>query len=51
MLKNNHFYINNLDKIIILGTHQDIKQLLDVNNLLGIKTTVITTTSQSKQMN
>ena len=51
MLKNNHFYINNLDKIIILGTHQDIKQLLDVNNLLGIKTTIITTTSQSKQMN
>ncbi len=48
MIKNNKFYINNLNTVIFLGQSDVFKSLLKVNNSLGLKTLIITSSDQAK---
>ena len=48
MIKNNKFFIKKLDNIIVLGNSQRLKELIEINNSIGVKTLVITSSHQSK---
>ena len=48
MIKNNKFFIKKLDNIIVLGSSQRLKELIEINNSIGVKTLVITSSHQSK---
>ena len=48
MIKNNKFLIKKLDNIVVLGNSQRLKELIEINNSIGVKTLVITSSHQSK---
>jgi methionyl-tRNA formyltransferase len=48
MIKNNQFFIPNINNIVIFGTSNVIKKVVDHNSSLKIKTHIITTSDQIK---
>ena len=48
MIKNNKFFIKKLDNIVVLGSSQRLKELIEINNSIRVKTLVITSSHQSK---
>lgn len=48
MLKNNFFYIKNLSSVVLLGQSDIFSELIKINNLLKLKTFIITSSHQSK---
>jgi hypothetical protein len=50
MIKNNKFFIPNIKNIIFFGETAILKSLIKINELLKIKTLLITTISQSKNI-
>jgi len=50
MLKNNEFFIKNLKNVVFLGFSQVFEDLIKINNKLGIKTNIITSSDQSKEI-
>ncbi len=48
MIKNNNFYIENLKSVIFLGQSNSFLELIKFNKSLNLKTSVITSTNQSK---
>ena len=48
MIKNNKFYIKNLKQVVFLGESQRFKELININNSFGLKTTIVTSSHQSK---
>ena len=50
MIKNNKFYIENLEYVVILGQSDVFSKLIEINNSLKLKTIIITSSHQSKQI-
>jgi folate-dependent phosphoribosylglycinamide formyltransferase PurN len=50
MIKNNKFFIPNIKNIIFFGESANLKNLIKINKSLKIKTLLITTISQSKNI-
>ena len=50
MIKNNKFFIKDLKKIVFLGVFENFENLIEINNVLGLETEIITSSSQSKLM-
>lgn len=50
MIENNKFFIPNIKNIIFFGESAILKNLIEINKSLKIKTLLITTTSQSKNI-
>ena len=50
MIKNNKFYIPNIKNILFFGESSILKNLIQINNLLKIKTFIITSSDQSKNI-
>ena len=48
MIKNNKFYIENLDSVVIMGQSDAFSKLIEINDSLGLKTLIITSSHQSK---
>ncbi len=51
MILNNKFYINNLKHIIFFGESDVFKNLIEINNNIDLKTTIITGSHQAKIIN
>jgi methionyl-tRNA formyltransferase len=50
MISKNKFFINNIRDVIFLGQHENLKDLIEINKSLKIKTTIITTIAQKKKI-
>ena len=50
MIKNNNFFIENLNSVVFLGQSNVFSELIEVNNLLKLGTLIITSSHQSKQI-
>ena len=48
MIKNNNFYIENLNSVVFLGQSDVFSKLIEVNNSLKLNTLIITSSHQSK---
>ena len=48
MIKNNNFYIENLNSVVFLGQNDVFSKLIEVNNSLKLNTLIITSSHQSK---
>ncbi len=48
MIKNNNFFIENLNSVVFLGQSNIFSKLIEVNNLLKLDTLIITSSHQSK---
>ena len=48
MIKNNRFYIENLDSVVFLGQSGVFSKLIQINNSLKLNTLIITSSHQSK---
>tara|TARA_B100000989_G_C19513404_1_gene460330 strand:- start:934 stop:1188 length:255 start_codon:yes stop_codon:yes gene_type:complete len=51
MILNNKFYINNLKHIIFFAESDVFKNLIETNNNIDLKTTIITGSHQAKIIN
>ena len=50
MISKNKFFIKNIKDVIVFGQHENLKDLIEINKSLKIKTTIITTTDQKKKI-
>ncbi len=50
MISKNNFFIQNIKDVIVLGQHEHLRDLIEINKSLKIKTTIITTTDQKKKI-
>ena len=50
MIKNDYFFINNLKSIVFLGNLSNIEELVKINKKLGLKSTIISGSDQSKKI-
>lgn len=50
MIKNNKFYFRNLKNIIFLGEDKCLKDFIEINNSFNIKTDIITSPDQAKNI-
>ncbi len=50
MIKNNKFYIDDLSFVVFLGQSDAFSDLIQINNKLNLKTTIITSSHQSKSI-
>ena len=50
MISKNKFFIKNIKDVIVFGQHENLKDLIEINKSLKIKTTIITTTDQRKRL-
>lgn len=50
MIKENYFYIDKIKKILFLGYTDILGELFEINNKLGIKSYVVTSTDQNKKI-
>jgi len=50
MIKNNQFYIENLQSVVFLGCSKVLGKLVDVNTKVGIKSLIITSSDQAKNI-
>tara|TARA_B100001175_G_C19452996_1_gene612301 strand:- start:321 stop:1331 length:1011 start_codon:yes stop_codon:yes gene_type:complete len=48
MIKNNKFYVENLNTVVFLGQNNSFSKLIEVNNSLKLNTLIITSSHQSK---
>lgn len=48
MVKNNNFYFKNLRAVLIIGYLDGLKSIIEINNELGLKTKIITSSDQSR---
>ena len=48
MIKNNNFYIENLNSVVFLGQSNAFSKLIEVNKSLKLNTLIITSSHQSK---
>ena len=48
MIKNNNFYIENLNSVVFLGQSDIFSKLIEINNSLKLNTLIITSSHQSK---
>ena len=48
MILNNKFFIENLQNIVFLGEFHKLKELMEINDSLSVKTIVVTSSHQSK---
>ena len=51
MVLNNKFSIENLKNIVFLGESKKLKELIEINSSLNIKTIVVTSSHQSEIIN
>jgi len=51
MIHNNNFLINNLENVVFIGESTKFKELVAINNSLKLKTTIITSSDQSRLIN
>ena len=51
MIHNNNFLINNLENVVFIGESTKFKELIAINNSLKLKTTIITSSDQSRLIN
>ena len=49
MISKNKFFIKNIKDVIVFGQHENLKDLIEINKSLKIKTTIITTTDQKEK--
>lgn len=50
MIKNNYFFLNNLNNVVIIGETPIIKKIIKINNEINIRTILITSEDQSKNI-
>ena len=50
MIKNNKFYVENLNTVVFLGQNNSFSKLIEVNNSLKLNTLIITSSDQSKMI-
>tara|TARA_B100000902_G_C27209871_1_gene863726 strand:+ start:56 stop:1063 length:1008 start_codon:yes stop_codon:yes gene_type:complete len=50
MIKNNKFYIENLNSVVFLGQSDVFSKLIEINNSLKLDTLIITSSHQSKRV-
>ena len=48
MVKNNNFYFKSLKTVVIIGYFDELQSIIEINNELGLKTKIITSSDQSK---
>ncbi len=51
MVKNNNFYFKSLKTVVIIGYFDELQSIIEINNELGLKTKIITSSDQSKFIN
>ena len=51
MIKNNYFYINQLESIVFIGFSKLLPELIEYNDKYGITSKIITSTDQSSSIN
>ena len=50
MINNNYFEIEKLENVVFIGFHERFDELIQINDKLGIKTEIITSSDQSKKI-
>ena len=51
MINNNNFYIENLNSVVFIGYSDVFSELIKINDLLKIKSLIVTCSDQSKLIN
>ena len=50
MIKNNLFTIKNLKNVVFIGEHESLRELIQINNKLNLKSLIITSPVQKKKL-